>query len=308
MQEQMEMLQAKQKALRDRVEALKEALADVSQNKAQSDREKVAEHLTKAAEHMDKFDDKLKEAFYKPNEEKAKLLEALEALRLASERLSFAEFALQEQFEQTDNQILSNDAEALAKEMAQLAEEIVRVGTRSREILRNRIIDPTSQDFVFDESNEYLITNPTEDQLVKIMAQTYTRKYLSGVVPFDLASNTNLQMYQTVQVEDTEVESIGETGVTINDIPTKFPVTRSGHYQLTVLESFSKILTGRPKQLEVTHQLNEQQHQQLNSIFRQINRVYPIKNVDTYQIKPIGHPDLLLSLWNLNASGMTKTF
>lgn len=190
----------------------------------------------------------------------------------------------------------------------QLAEEIVRVGTRSREILRNRIIDPTSQDFVFDESNEYLITNPTEDQLVKIMAQTYTRKYLSGVVPFDLASNTNLQMYQTVQVEDTEVESIGETGVTINDIPTKFPVTRSGHYQLTVLESFSKILTGRPKQLEVTHQLNEQQHQQLNSIFRQINRVYPIKNVDTYQIKPIGHPDLLLSLWNLNASGMTKTF
>jgi len=128
-QDQMKMIQARQKALRQRVEQLENRLVameamEAASGKSKFEYGKTSEQLDNATEQMKEFDKKLTEAFYAPDGGDKNLKEALELLPKAAAELKSAEWALKEQFEQTNNERVAESAQALAKELAELSKAI----------------------------------------------------------------------------------------------------------------------------------------------------------------------------------------
>jgi len=131
-QQQMDMIQARQKELRQRVERLKETLktmeeiAEGSMEGGQNGTKETRDSLTEATNHMNEFNNKVNESLFNPDPEgaKEKLGDAGGHLPEAANELRDAESSIRENLPNTDNELIAQTAEALARDMDEMAEDL----------------------------------------------------------------------------------------------------------------------------------------------------------------------------------------
>ena len=78
----------------------------------------------------------------------------------------------------------------------QLAEEIIRINTRSREILKKRIFAEEEDGLIFREGDEFLMLSPTLASLKNLLGERLSQNLLSSKIPFSLATDNSLETYQ----------------------------------------------------------------------------------------------------------------
>ncbi|MHC4867503.1 MAG: hypothetical protein ACYTEX_25805, partial [Planctomycetota bacterium] len=126
-QQQMEMLQAKQRALQEKVALLKESVQNLEKmsdaDKAQGQQE-AQEHMDKAMAEMTQFRSKLADAQYGAGKDDSALAQAAEKLEQAERQLDQAIEALENQFPLTEQEKLAKQTQELAEEMAEIADAL----------------------------------------------------------------------------------------------------------------------------------------------------------------------------------------
>jgi hypothetical protein len=78
----------------------------------------------------------------------------------------------------------------------QIAEEMIRVSTRSREILKKRIVGNEETGSLFREGDEYLLHSPSVETLQKFLADRMSQDLISYRIPFGQATDNSLGTYQ----------------------------------------------------------------------------------------------------------------
>ena len=96
----------------------------------------------------------------------------------------------------------------------QLAEEMVRVSTRSREILRKRIVGNEETGDLLREGDEYLLHSPNVETLQKFLADRLSHELISYRIPFGQATDNSLSVYQKlVPIEIPTTELVKQVSV-----------------------------------------------------------------------------------------------
>ncbi|MCF7956102.1 MAG: hypothetical protein K9M75_09895 [Phycisphaerae bacterium] len=186
-QDQIKMIQARQKALRRRVEQLQNRLVAMEAmqepgSKGKFDYEKTKEQLDNATEQMDKFDKKLTEAFYAPDGGDKKLKDALKLLPIAAQGLRSAEWGLKEQFEHTKSERVAESAQALGKELAELS---IAIGKEKSPMTPEELEAYLDRaETVLEVMGQWL---PQEQKAVALLKGGITRKDGPGKYAMELA-------------------------------------------------------------------------------------------------------------------------
>jgi hypothetical protein len=132
-QEQMSLLQARQKDIEKEIEKIKQTMEQLpmpdSSEKTDTfgtavARRRVREHLEKSIDKMQEFQNKVNQSNYQEEKERDRSLRAAsEILDEISKEMADATEALQSQTTQSENEKVSRDARQVAEELAKLAKE-----------------------------------------------------------------------------------------------------------------------------------------------------------------------------------------